>query len=555
MSIKKSLKKWHIIDRTQDDIVDQILVNRNISLQEKEKFIHPDYYNIYDPFLLKNMDHVVNRIIEAQKRNEKIGIFGDYDADGITSATLMSKILHSFGFKPSVYIPSREEGYGLNREGIDQFKKEGISLLIAVDMGITGKDEVEYAKKLGIDSIIIDHHLIQDEKIPSSLIINPRQKNDPYPFKELSACGLVFKLAQALSSKFDKLITPVQLKWWLDLVAVSTIADMVPLIDENRILAYFGLVVLGKTKNIGLQSLFISAALNKEEINPGTVGFKIAPRLNAPGRIKDAGGVYTLLTTNDKKEAEILMKDVEEQNQFRQSQTDRIFKEAKAIIIRDKLYLNKVILVSNKDWSPGLVGIVAGRIMEEYSRPTIILDEQENIAKGSARSIEGYHLLNAFKSADHLLNTYGGHARAGGLSMEVKNLPKFYKAILKFADACLSTDDLVTKINIDLQLQQKEVTINLARLIEKLEPYGFGNSRPIFMLRSQVVQEVRAVGKEKNHLKLNISNMSAIFFNGASNEGQPEVGQQIDIVFNLAINRFNFREKIDLNIIDWKLAD
>lgn len=548
-------KKWNILDKTQSNPIDQILVNRGIPLGLKNDFTHPQYSKLHDPYLLKDMKRAVERVFLAAKLGDKIGIFADYDADGVTSAALMREILVKVGLEPIVYIPSRDEGYGLNRIGIDKFNLEGVKLLIAVDMGITGKNEVDYCHSLSIDTIIIDHHLVQMDKIPTGLVINPRQDSDEYPFKDLSACGLVYKFGQAISLEHNDIISQTQLKWWLDLVAISTIADMVPLVDENRIIAHFGLIVLGKTKRVGLRALFEISNISRNEINTSTVGFKIAPRLNAPGRIEHANSVYTLLISSELNEAKVIAYEIEAQNNFRREETERIFNEAKVKILKLKLSKNKVIVVSGKNWSPGLVGIVAGRIMEEFARPTIILDENKNMLKGSARSIQGYHLLDAFEFNSKLLKTFGGHARAGGLSMSKANLDKFYQGILKFADTCLSDNDLALGINIDYELEDKDMDLSLAKDVAKLEPFGFGNQRPLFILRSQYVSSLKRVGKDLNHLKLKLGNNSAIFFNAINdNEDSMLEGQSVDVIFNLSINSWNNRTNLDMNIIDWKVS-
>lgn len=556
MIILGNKKKWHILESTQSNLIDQLLVNRGIDLSSKNSFLNPDFTQLDNPTTLKGMEGTVERLITAQKNNESIGIFGDYDADGITSATLLGFILDKLKLKHFIYIPSREEGYGLNKTGIDKFKKDKVTLLIAVDMGITNKNEIEYAQKIGLDTIVIDHHLVQASKLPPGLVINPRQSDDKYPFKDFSACGLVFKLAQAIYLKYPDLITQKDLKWWLDIVAISTIADMVPLIGENRILAYFGLIVMAKTRLQGLKALYAIAGIDKSKMNPGVVGFKVAPRLNAPGRIVNAQGAYALLNETDSNQALILAKEVEAKNIFRQSQTEKIFAEAKDKIFSNNLDKNKVILVSGQNWSTGLVGIVAGRIMEEFGRPTIVLNEDGNVAKGSARSIEKYHLLEAFEFGKKFLKTFGGHARAGGLSLEIKNIPAFYTALLEFADQKLVDQDLIPKVSIDTVLTEDKINLAMVKDIEKLEPYGFGNSRPVFMLQSQKVTEVKKVGKDGHHLKIKLGYLEGIYFNGSKEDSlMPIENDLIDVIFSLSVNSWMDKESVSLNIIDWRLSN
>lgn len=546
-------KIWDIHPRTHTDLLDQLCANRGIDDAHKDEFLHPHYdRGLHDPFLMKGMAEAVDRIARAMRLKEKIGIFADYDADGVTSGAVVSSCLDKLGCVYDVYIPSREEGYGINKEGIDYFKKNGVTLLIAVDMGVTGKEEIDYAHTCAMDTLVIDHHLVQKDKLPTGIVINPKQKGDTYPFKELSACGIVFKLAQALARTLPKKISQTDIKWLLDLVAISTIADMVPLVDENRIIVHFGLIVCAKTKRIGLKKLFEVASINTQKMSPGIVGFQIAPHLNAAGRIDHAQGAYLLLMQKDPVQAQTYAHDIHALNTKRQEELHAILARAREMVLAENLHHKKIIMIAGHDWKPGLVGLVAGKLMEEFARPAIVLHKEKDISRGSARSIEKMHLLKAFDCVKPLLLSYGGHARAGGLSFKNSNFSKIYAQLLTYADRHFTFDDCKPTLTIDCEIKPNELSHNLVSLLHSLEPFGMGNPKPVFTMRSQEIQLISPVGFDGSHIRAQISNTSVIYFQGMNAHYIPQINEKVDIVFSCEMNEYKGRKAVQLVCIDWK---
>ena len=546
-------KKWVIKKTKYQDPLDQLFYNRNLlDKKVRESFLNPNFErDLSDPYLLKNMAQAVDTILSNSK-TDSIGIFADYDADGITSAVLLSDCLEKLGFKVIVYIPDRNDGYGLSKKGIDLLNQK-VKLIIALDLGVTGAKEIEYAHNLGLKTIVVDHHLVQKEKLPKTIVINPKQNGDKYPFKDFSAGGLTYKLISAIAKKRPKIISHNYLKWQLDLVAISTVADIVPLIGENRVFVYFGLIVLKKTKNIGLKSLYRASSIDETKINPGMIGFQIAPRINAPGRIKNANLAYELLKTKDGNKAQQLAKQIQEINSDRQSELEIITNEAREIIIKKKLAKNKIIMLAKTGWKPGLVGLVAGRLMEEFTRPVIILEKRGTLLKGSARSIEALHLLDAFEHVSKNLLSFGGHKRAGGLSLEYKHLEEVYENLVVYCQDKLSDSDIIPKLTIDAELVKDQLNLSLAQKISQLEPFGFGNPKPVLLLKNQKVINASYVGKEKNHLKIQLEHFNAIMFN--ANTGLENIiNTTIDIIFYPEVNIWNGNKNLSLIVIDYKLS-
>jgi single-stranded-DNA-specific exonuclease len=548
-------KQWIITPRTEIKLLDQILVNRNI--EDRERFLHSDYTKLYDPFLLKDMDRTVVRIQQAIQAKEKIAIFGDYDHDGTPAAALLADgIRRCGGAIERVYIPTREEGYSLSRAVIDQFASEGIQLLLTVDCGITNKPEIDYALERGIASIVIDHHVVQDDKFPDmAIVVNPKQVGDTYPFKELCGCGLAFKVVQALGQETKK-IAAAEMKWFLDLVAISTICDMVPLTDENRIFVHYGLIVLRKTKRLGLQALYQAAAIDPETISTYTVGFGIGPRLNAPGRMARASIAYELLVTEDESSAKELAAKLEQLNKERQTELETVLKAAEQSVQEQSLHKKKVILVAGDGWADGVVGLVAGRLMDRYSRPTIVLSKREDgLAKGSARSLASFHLVEALQLCEKRLTKFGGHARAAGLTLPQDQLELFYDELIEIAEKQLQPEDLMPKVTVDAVLKTEEVTLQTAEQLASLEPHGFGNPKPIVMIEKATVISAREIGSTGKHLKLmlrleNGDPLDAIAFGMASRQNECPVDSTIDLVGTLDVNEWKGRKSVQLKVVD-----
>lgn len=545
-------KKWILKPKKSDDLVDQLLLNRKIKKEDWASFLKPDFEKgLHDPFLMKNMRAVADRIESAVKNREVVGLFGDYDADGLPGTALLFNTLERLGLDVKVYIPSREQGYGLNKEGIDFLKKEKVSLIITVDLGVRNIEEIKYARQNQIETIVVDHHEVANT-LPDCLILDPKQRGDDYPFKELSATGVVFKLIQALAKKFSK-IDMSYLKWSLDLVAISTICDIVPLIDENRVFAKFGLIVLQKTKRIGLMKLYQKAAIEAGKIDTYSVGFQIGPRLNAPGRIDHANESFFLLVNKNDDEAALLAENLDKINRRRQAELDRVLKEAREKVCRDGLDKKKVILVDGKNWPSGIIGLVAGRLMEEFARPVIVCERRVKDLRGSARSIDAYNIIAALDEAKDYLIRYGGHKRAAGLSLELDHLSNLYDKLLEVAESKIKDEELVPKILIDAKINIEKINLELLKKIQQFEPHGLGNPRPVMLMEKVGVSKIRTVGKDGRHLKINVGGIDAIGFDLGQWAAELKENDSVDFVFTMDEDTWDGRTKIQLKILDLKI--
>ena len=552
------LKKWLYFPKKSNDVIKQLLINRKISKKEQKSFLQPSYdEDFFDPFKMKNMKKAVIRIEKALQKNEKIAIFGDYDADGIPGTVLVYEALKKIGIRPTPFISKRSEGYGLNIRIIKRLIKQKYNLVICVDNGTKNVKEINYAKNKNLDFIICDHH--ETGKIlPKAILLNPKQKKCNYPFKELCGAGVVYKLTQALSKRNQK-ITERDLKWWLELAAISTICDVVPLVGENRVIAYFGLLALKKTKRIGLQEIYKIAGIDQSGISTYTVGFQIGPRLNAPGRLNMANESFWLLATKNINKAKKLAITLEKANQERQKKLLDLLEKAEKKIISNQYDKKKIILVSGKNWPSGLIGLVAGKITEKYSRPTIILSKGKKISKGSARSIDNFHIIEALENSKKYLKKFGGHSKAAGLTLENERLEDLYNQLLKLADFKLTSDDLIPKIRIDLKLNFNIINMNLINKINRFEPYGLGNPRPVFSTSNLEIIDKQLLGKEKKHLKIKIKNQdgiifSAIGFNLGEFNNQIKISDIVDLAYSIDTNEWMGEKRIELRLIDLKIV-
>ena len=440
-----------------------------------EAFLFSGLSSLHDPFLMKNMEEVKARIEKAVHVREKILIHGDYDVDGITGVAILARTLQKIGGEYTTFLPERErDGYGVSEDAIHQAREKGVGLIITVDCGITAKREIEIARSHGMDVIVIDHHRLPADGLPATqLILNPLQEDCSYPFKDLSAAGLAFKLSQALTG--DEAFEH------LDLVALSTISDIAPLVEENRILVKKGLAMLSERKNLGIRSLMKVAKMKTSQVNIGHVGFILGPRLNAAGRMSSADTALQLLLTQVPREAESLAKILEEENKARQRSERETTREAiRKVEGTVNFNRERVIVVEGLGWHRGVIGIVASRLVEKYERPAVVISVEEGVGRGSGRSIKSFHLFNALRFCEAVLEEFGGHAQAAGLTVTEKNIPLLREKINAFAFEHLPPEALKRHVPVDMALKLHEVTDRFLEELELLEPHGIGNPRPVF---------------------------------------------------------------------------
>ena len=530
----------------------KVLLNRGFKEKEKvQKFLYPKLEELYDPFLMNDMDVAVQRIIEAYETKEKVTIYGDYDVDGITSISVLKSFLTELGMDVEHYLPSRlEEGYGLNNEAVKKVAEQSTKLLITVDCGISAYNEVEYAKELGMEVIVTDHHECP-EKLPRALaVLDPKREDSAYPFSSLAGVGVSFKLIQALSYRLN-LDRKRYLKY-LDVVCLGTVADIVPLVDENRIIVTYGLILMKQTRKVGLQELIKASGYSK--IDSMTISFGLAPRLNACGRMGKADLALELILTQDRAEAQKIALELNEINKERQEVEKKIISDAIEIIERDRLYENGVIVVGNENWHHGVIGIVASKITETYYKPSILICMENGKGKGSGRSIEGFDLHGALTECEDLLEKFGGHEMAIGLSIYESNILKLREKLCSIAIEN-KIDELQPVVKIDAEVNSDDISFETIRDLEKLEPFGEANPSPIFMYQNLKVDSVRALSNGK-HLRLvlkdNNFKYDAIAFNMGDKRLSIEIGNKVDIAHSLEINHFNNTDKIQFNLKDIK---
>ena len=552
-----SLKK----EFNTSEIIAKVLANRGIeSLKSSHDFFNPSNDQLHDPFMMKNMDIAVNRISKNIQNQKPILIFGDYDVDGTTGASLLYLGLKDLNAIVEYYIPHREkEGYGLSSGGIDYAHSIGADLLITCDCGINAFQPVDYANEHEVDIIITDHH-IPDKKLPNAYaVLNPKQKGCEYPFKGLCGCGVAFKLISALSEK-SGIGQNVGLNY-LDLVALATSADMVPILDENRVLVHGGLDQLEESKSPGIHQLLVQTGLVGESLNVGKLVFGLAPKINAAGRMGDANRTVELLTTSDKTRAEELASILVRENKRRQLIQEDIVNDAIRLVHSQvDLENNKVVIIGSKGWHPGVVGIVASRIKDEFSRPAIVIAfDKEGIGKGSARSIPNLDLYEALSYAAKFLEGYGGHPMAAGLTVREDKFENFKSLFLRNVNKILTNDDLIPAISIDGEMALTDINSRFMRFLEKLGPFGPGNMRPKFVSRNLSISgQPRLMGKGE-HIRFIVSqngrNYPAVGFKLSSHYEDLIRGVPVDIAYVVEVNQWQGRSNIQLNVRDIQLSE
>jgi len=532
-------------------VVAQLLINRGIeNPSEAKDFLYGDVSGLHDPFLLKDMDKAVARINQARKNKERVLIFGDYDVDGVTSSAILTNAFKKMGIDVLTHIPHRlTDGYGLNHTIAKEAKAKGVTLLVSVDCGISAVGEVETLGKEGIDVIIVDHHEPLSDSLPDAVaIVDPKRKDCPYPFGGLAAVALAFKLAQALLGN--------DYQQDLDLVALGTIADIVPLRGENRIFVKIGLPKIQKTKNFGLLALMKNARIQGKKITPRHVGFILGPRINAMGRIDSAEKSLNLLLSQSEKEAQDIAQILEDHNRERQKKQSTIIDEALSMVeAQVNFQKERVIVLCKEGWHRGVVGIVAARIMDTYYRPSIVLSMEEGIAVGSARSIEGFHLFDAISQCSSLLENYGGHKYAAGVTIREENLEAFKEKINTIAHETISQEDLTPSLTVDCEIPLESVNMDLVDIVQKLEPYGEANPEPIFCSRWLTVKSPPAIlgrGTLKFWVTDGKSIFSAVGFGMEAYRPLVDEGKQIDIAYKVSIDDWNKEPTVQLELKDIK---
>ncbi|KXZ39755.1 single-stranded-DNA-specific exonuclease [Alkalithermobacter thermoalcaliphilus JW-YL-7 = DSM 7308] len=558
-------KIWDVkMERIENmSLIEAILSYKGIyEKKDIEEFLSDKPQRTYNPYLMLNMDKAVEKIIYHIERKSKIVVFGDYDVDGVTGTTLLVEFLRNLTNNIDYYIPNRfSEGYGLNKEAIAYIKDTmKADLIITVDNGVSSFDEVEYAIKIGMDIIITDHHNPPD-KLPETIVINPKQNNDNYPFKELCGCAVAFKLAQALKIRLNNLPGDI-LRKSLDLVTLATISDMVPLIDENRTFVKYGLKMINNSKRLGLSTLIEKAGLKDKCINSGRIGYIIGPCFNAAGRIEDAKLGVKLLMETDKDKAKYLADILYNLNIQRQKVQEKGEENCKRLV-EDKYLDDDFLVVRSDDISEGVIGIVAGRIKDIFYKPTLVVSKgSEGYLKGSGRSIKGINIYEELKKVSDLFIGFGGHEMACGFSIEEENLNELRERLNKRAKEIKQKDPyiFIPKIDVITTMMSNELNIDLINQLSKLEPYGIGNPKPLFLMKNINVNKnfTKECGSNNTHLKLS-AHKDSIFLNGIGFSlaqkykelGSPDV---IDIIFTPEINEFNGKITVQMIIEDIKKA-
>lgn len=544
-----------------DKVLADLLVKRGIETFEQSRaFFRPDLSNLHDPFLMRDMDKAVERLHEAIVNNEKIMVYGDYDVDGTTAVALLYCFITKFSKNVDFYIPDRyNEGYGVSTKGIEYARQTGVNLIITVDCGIKAVNKVDLANSFGIDVIVCDHHL-PDEILPNAVaVLDPKREDCHYPFDDLSGCGVGFKLAQAYSAKYG--IDFEELKPLLDLLVVSIASDLVSMVDENRVLAYYGLKILNENPRKGLAAMIqICAPLEPGHVTIDDIVFKIGPRINAAGRIDTGRLAVQLLTAQDAKEAMKIGEQINKNNNERKSIDREITQEALEMVEGGGALASKnTTIVYNPKWNKGVVGIVASRLVEAFYKPTVVLTKSNGFVTGSARSIQGFDLYSAIESCADLLENFGGHMYAAGLTMKEENVDEFARRMDEFVDGKINDQLLTPVVEIDAKINLNQITPKFFRILKQFQPFGPGNTNPVFMTEEAYDEgKGKRVGAGGKHLKLDLIQQDysvtipAIAFNMDEYFEYIRKGNPFDVCYSLVENYFRGNSNIQIRIKDIK---
>lgn len=545
--------------------VAELLIRRGVnSPKEADKFFSPSFDDLHDPFLMNDMDKAVNRLNKAMGSKERIMIFGDYDVDGTTAVALVYKYLQNYYSNIEYYIPTRsEDGYGISRQCIDYAYESDIKLIIILDCGIKANDEIKYAREKGIDFIICDHHM-PDVELPEAVaILNPKVPGSTYPCKHLSGCGVGFKFMQAFA-KSNGLSNHNELESLLDLVAVSIAADLVPIVGENRVMAYHGLKRLNSNPNLGLRSIIRLCKLTNKNITISDVIFKIGPRINASGRMQSGMETVDLLVSRDLHDAYEKGKDIDQYNKDRKELDKKITEEANHLIEKDVevVQSKRSIVIYNPNWHKGIIGIVASRLTELYYKPVVVLTGSDGIATGSSRSVRNFDIYAAINSTRDLLENFGGHPYAVGLSLKEENIPEFAQRFEEYVVSHIHPSQLAPLIDIDAEIEFADITPEFMGVLKKFDPYGPGNQKPVFLTRNVIdFGTSRLVGRNLEHIKLELEDnstsrvISAIAFNMSPYFEHIHAHKPIDICYTIEQTRHGSKgDKLQLIVKDIRLS-
>lgn len=544
-------------------VIARLLVQRGLTTPEAANaFLNPSPDQFHDPFLLPDCEAACERLKQALHKKERILVHGDYDGDGVTSAALWTRVLRTLGGDVDVFVPHRRrDGYDMRMPSIEQAKQDGVTLIVTTDCGIQRVDEVEQARQFGIDVIVTDHHTPNaGGDLPKAVaVINPRRKDSRYPFPSLAGVGVAFKVCEALTRHLGLKVDSYR-RGFLDLAAIGTVTDIMPLLDENRLLVKYGLEALQTTKKPGLRELIRVAGYEEKPLDAEGIGFGIGPRLNAAGRMDETQIALDLLLTKDESEAHALARRLNDLNNSRKEKTLLILQEAMEQVARQDMMEARCLVVSSDGWPSGLAGLVAGRITDQFHRPCIVIavDNATGMGRGSARSPLVFDMLKAIDACRDLLTEYGGHAQAAGFSIEADNVPDFAAQMNRLASAALADEDCVPGVDVAMELDPGDVNAHLLEQLEALAPFGHGNHRPYFVSHDVRVSEARCMGKENQHLKLflaldaaNASSLTdALWWNRGELAEHLEPGASVDMCYQPEFNVWNGRRKIQFKLED-----
>ncbi|MGI6030982.1 MAG: single-stranded-DNA-specific exonuclease RecJ [Eubacteriales bacterium] len=543
-------------------LVALLMLNRGVNQPEQARcFLAHEWCGLPDPFAMKGMEAACRRICQALQQDEEVVVYGDYDVDGITSSSVLVLYLREMGLRAGYYIPDRmEEGYGVNQEAVKALAQSGVKLLITVDCGVTACAEVELARQLGMDVLITDHHECGEMLPQNCTVVNPRQEDCPYPFKELAGVGVAFKLICALQQYRGLPVDDAFINRYVDLVAVGTVADVMPLQGENRTIVQRGLELLEHSRRPGVRALLSrSGVADGKKLTAGTVSFSMAPRINAAGRVGCAGRAVGLFLTQDPHEAAELAEELCQENQLRQKTENDIMQQALAMLEQQNFdpLERRVAVLWQEGWHHGVIGIVASRISDLYSCPVILISLEGEKGKGSGRSIPGFNLYEALEHCASRLTKFGGHALAAGLSLEREQLENFRQEMEEYARQHLDPACMVPAIYVDGTLEEEHLTMEVARELSKLEPYGVGNPTPVFHIPDMTLADIIPISNDK-HLRLTLKKgdvtLTGLAFSTSSQELHLSRGDQVDVVGQLDINLYRGRESLQFILKDARLS-